>query len=72
MGAGGQRAAADRDGEAQGDVPAGLGNREAETVHQDGWGHLHHRDGGFDKTGFFWSFPYVCPEPVLVKTSFYI
>ena len=24
----------------------------------------------FDKTGFFWSFPYVCPEPVLVKSSF--
>jgi hypothetical protein len=21
----------------------------------------------FAKTGFFWSFPYVCPEPVLVK-----
>jgi hypothetical protein len=25
----------------------------------------------FDKTGLFWSFPYVCPEPVLVKDDFY-
>jgi hypothetical protein len=23
-----------------------------------------------EETLFFWSFPYVCPEPVLVKSSF--
>jgi hypothetical protein len=24
-----------------------------------------------EKRTFFWSFPYVCPEPVLVKCSFF-
>jgi hypothetical protein len=31
---------------------------------------LHERRDSGEETLFFWSFPYVCPEPVLVKSSF--
>jgi hypothetical protein len=35
----------------------------------EGQGHSDHADS-VRKTAFFLSFPYVCPEPVLVKCSF--